>query len=577
MRPAIAKTAPATLLVLPLAWLAGAQGVDLATWSLVATVTVPLALLLGRHRSPRLIWRAPHGWLLGLLGWVALAGVVRPVAAVEAAYLVAVGGMALVLLLVSWTATARPWAALAVVVVGVGAGGWLVVQRMVTGVRPGGPFGSPNLSATIALLAVAVAPVARLGRGWRLVAAGVAAAGVLASGSRGALIGLAVAAVAWVVAGPSRRWLRWGAVAAMVVAAAGLVWRLAGDSDPLRYGRLRLWLIAARTIEAELPWGAGPGGYADAALAWNVPREHDLARFGRIPSLAESDALQLAATLGLPGLLLAGGLVISVLRRLARASPAAWGLVGALVTTSAVNTQLVVPVVAWSGTLALAAVLPVGGGRRFRGAVGAGLAGAALLGSVLLVALVRPSWWLSGSPQDLADRAATVLTAHVRDDAQLADAESAAWRAARAQPRHPGHWHVLGDVRLARASLRHEAGLAAAALEAFRCARRASQTDAWGALGEARALRLLGDRAAARHALAQALALEPRMVPALVEQGILAVESGDITTARHAVTRIAEVLDEVRGRGLASGYERALVSADPTRLARLRAGVEPGM
>jgi tetratricopeptide (TPR) repeat protein len=571
VRAPVKRAVPALLLVPAAAWLLGAQGVDLAWWAGVTTVLTAVGLLLSQHRTPTVVWRAPGVWLAGLTAWAAAAAVLRPVAPAQAAYLVAVGAVSCLLGLVAGRMSARAWAALAVSALGAATGAWLVIERLLIGLRPGGPFGSPNLSATVALLGLCVTPKVRLKVPWRLSLAVLAGGGVLASGSRAAQIGIVLAALAHLLGTVGHRVMRLAAVMCIVAAAAGLAWRFGSDRDPLRYERFRLWLVAARTAQAELPWGAGPGGYADAALPWNFPRDGELARFGRVPSLAESDALEVAATLGLPGLLLAGGVLASVLLCVRRAGPTAWGLVAALGCTSALSSQLMVPVVAWSATLALAAVLPAGRGRRARLEWSAAAPAAVLLGGVLCIALGRPAWWLGGPPENLLQKGEALLGARSLDDAALADAEAQVWQAAALQSRHSTHWRLLGDLRLARARVRHEAGLVAAALAAFRQAEVVNPNDAWSALGEARALRLLGDGAAARAAIIRTLQLEPNLLQARVEQGVLLLESGDLDAARRAMADARVAIGRARSARPGSEYERALMAVDSGMLARLQA------
>ncbi len=132
----------------------------------------------------------------------------------------------------------------------------------------------------------------------------VAAAGVVASGSRAALVGVVAVAATWALARRGGRRTRLAAALLVALAVAGFSVRLATDRDPLRYERVRIWAVAVRVAAAEFPLGCGPSGYADAAMAHNFPREGEFARFARLPDVAESDLLQLAATLGLPGVIL---------------------------------------------------------------------------------------------------------------------------------------------------------------------------------------------------------------------------------------------------------------------------------
>jgi len=269
--------------------------------------------------------------------------------------------------------------------------------------------------------------------------------------------------------------------------------------------------------------------------------------------------------------LLIAGLAASVMRRLRGAGPAPRGLVAALLVTSALNTELVVAVVAWSATLGLTAVLPGGPGRRLRPTLPAVLTGAAICTVVLVVALSKPGWFLDGRAGEATTAADLVLRGPAASDPALADAEAGLIAAVESRPRNAAGWRQLGEVRLRRAAVRHEAGMVFAALDAFRRATDACPVDAWAALGEARSLRLLGDRPAARRAVARALSLEPNMQPGWLELGVLALEEGDVTTARDASRRIAALRSRWNGTRAESGYEHAMLTVDPVTLARLAA------
>jgi len=309
------KHLPALAVPVAATWVLAARGIDVAAPAVVATVAVA-AILLARDAGSLLHPSGPVAWGWALVLWTAADGALQPVAAVEAARCVAVGAVALALLAAAGAPRTAAWGRLAVVASGTIAAVWMAVERVQHAGRPAGPFGNPNGAATLALLGLALAPFLRapwLARA-ALVAAG--AAGVVASGSRGALLGALAVAAVWAVGARRRRSF---AVATVVVTAAaviGFATRLALDRDPLRYERTRIWGVAVRVAVGELPFGCGPGGYADAATGKNFPREGEFARFARIPDLPESDLLAAPACLGVPGAGLVLGLLASVVGRL---------------------------------------------------------------------------------------------------------------------------------------------------------------------------------------------------------------------------------------------------------------------
>jgi hypothetical protein len=205
--------------------------------------------------------------------WAALDAALRPVAISDAARLLATGVVSLGLVVVTRNPRGAAWGRLGAVAAGTGAAAWLITERLVHGGRPPGPFGNPNLAATPALLALALAPFLRVPVLVRGVLMAVAGAGVVASGSRAALVGTVALAVAWALSRRGGRATRLAAAILVVIAVVGLAARLATDRDPLRYERVRIWAVALRVAAGGLPLGCGPGGYADAAMAHNFPRE----------------------------------------------------------------------------------------------------------------------------------------------------------------------------------------------------------------------------------------------------------------------------------------------------------------
>jgi len=503
--------------------------------------------------------------------WAALDVALQPVATSDAARLLATGVVSLGLVVVTWTPRGAVWGRLGAVAAGTSAAAWLITERVLHGGRPPGPFGNPNLAATPALLALALAPFLPAPALARGVLMAVAGAGVVASGSRAAMVGAVVMAATWAVTHRGSRRMRLVAAILAVIAVAGLTVRLATDRDPLRYERIRIWAVALRVAAAEFPLGCAPGGYADAAMAHNFPRDGEFARFARLPDLAESDVLQLAATLGLPGVMLLAGLAWSVARRLPKADARAWGVLAAALVTSAFNSQIMVPAVAWTLALAVGGVLPRVVVRRDRGSRWAIAAAIAALTCTTGAVLALPDFGAGEPPKRLVDRADAVLRTRPSDDGALADAEAMAWRACAARPRYGRGWRILGGIRLRRALLCGEADVAVAAAEAFARAREANPLDVWGAVGEGQARRMLGDTQGAWQAFNAAVILEPNCVPAWLERAVLHLAGGALGPAREALRHAEAAQARAQGAAFVSAYEDALAYADPVTVEQLRA------
>jgi len=561
------RHSPALLVLLALAWVVSPEA--LAPWVSVATVFVVAALSLAGFGACT-TWAGPRAWLAGLLGWAALDATLRPVAASDAARLLTAGIVALALVVVTGAPRSAAWGRLAVVVAGTSAAAWLVIERALQSGRPSGPFGNPNLAATPALLAVAVAPLLRASTAVRGAFMAVAVAGVVASGSRAALVGMVAVAAAWVLARRGARKARLSAVLLVAVAAAGLGVRLAADRDPLRYERVRIWAVALRVAAAEFPLGCGPGGYADVAVTHNFPRDGEFARYARLPDVAESDLLHLGATLGVPGVVLLVGLAWSVGRRVPPNDAYAWGVLAAGLVTCVFNSQLMVPGVAWTLALAGGSVLPrvrpQGEGALRWAKVATLLTLAVACGAVLAL----PDFGAGEPPDRLVSRGEAMLRARPDDGDVLADAEALAWRACAARPRYGRGWRVLGNIRMRRAALSGESDVATAAARAFGRARELNPLDVWAAVGEGQALRMLGDNRGAWQAFNRAVILEPNCVPAWLERSLLYLAQGELLPARDALHRAEAAAARAQGSTFVSAYERALAAADPKTLGLLR-------
>jgi hypothetical protein len=564
------KHLPALLVPTAAAWVLAGAGLELPAPVVVVTVAVA-AVLLVRNLVPAAHPTGPVAWAGALVLWVAADAALRPVAAFDAARCAAVGLVAVALLAAGGMPRVAAWGRVAVVCAATCAALWMVVERVQHAARPAGPFGNPNGAATIVLLGLALVPFVRAPRAVRGLLLAVEASGIVASGSRGALLGAIAIAIVWGVTG-SRNWrLAAGAAALAAAALIGIGIRLAVDRDPLRYERVRIWSVALKVAVAEFPLGCGPGGYADAAIAHNFPRDGEFARYARIPDLAESDILAAAASLGLPGCALVAGLLACTAVRLRNRGPAAWGVAAALVLTSAVNSQAMVVGVVWAGALALGAVLPRRHGRRLHEPRAAAVATIGALSVMAATVLSCPNWGVGASPAAAVDRAEAVLRAHPESDGALADAETQVSLACSARPRFARAWCLLGRIRLTRAALRDEEALASAAADAYAQGRKINPLDVWCALGEGVARRALGDRTAALRALGTAIMLEPNCAPAWFELAALRLAQGEIETARVALRRAEAATRRAIGATFVTNYERELARLDPSAVARLRA------
>lgn len=546
---------PMALALLAIAPVVGAAGVTLEAPA--AALVGVLAGGLAAGAAVRGIRRDPVLLLFGaLLGWAALLMFLRPVDLAPATWTLAGGVVVLAAAAAAQRPRAQAGARWGVAVAGGAAAAYLVIERLAKGVRPGGPLEHPGLSATLAVLGLALLPTLGAPLAARVVAGTVLLAGVVASGSRAAMLGATAVALAW---GWSRagRLTRIAAVVLAGVALAGLAGRLLSDTDPLRWERIRIWRVAIRTVLAETPWGAGPAGFADAALPHNFPREGELARFYREPSLAESDLLQLAASLGLPGVVLAGALAALLLRRTTRAG---LGVLAALAATSAVSTQLPVPAVSMAASLAVAGTL-----RRpravtlWRCSPGQALAGGVSLAVVAGLALSWPRPGITADAETLAAEARRLAAT------DLARATVLAGEAIVRRPRWGEGHRLLGSLYLMRGLERREVALVERAAEAFATARKLNPQDAFAAYGEAECATVLGRRGQARQLAQLALRQERNLARAWLLLAALELGEGRLQSACDALRQAEASRQAALGVVMISAYERELARWDGAR------------
>lgn len=548
------------LVPLALVWLAGANGVFLRPWAAVTTAGV-LGFLAWRRLTRGVRVGSPWLCLAGLCAWVGVSALLQPVEWTRAAQLAAMGVAALMLALVAAHPAGRAGLRGGVVVAGVGAAVWLVVERLAVPGRPAGPFANPNLAASLSVLALALLGFHRARWSGGLVP--VLLAGVAASASRAALVAVLVLAVAWLVlaAGARGRYL---AGVLILGGIAVLAWRFAHDQDPLRFERWRIWQVAWNTAWAYFPWGAGPGGFGEAVLPHNFPREGEFARFARVPDLAENDGLQLAASLGLLGLALGIGLVASTLHQWWAKGWQALAPSAVILTTSAFHSQLLWP------SLAFAAI----SAGRFSGRCRLKLPPLPALLVVwplaLWIAVALP--WPDSGLGEVAGKAfgevrATLIRAEGPED--LRRALVAAEGLVRRQPRSGEAWRLLGLVQLRVAQASGEGSSAGAAVKAFRQAQAANPKDVWGYLGEGEAWLALGQWERAQAAAGKALRVEPNCVRCWLVLADAQLAAGATEQARGALRQALLGQRRSRGYPFVSRYERALASTDPVLQERL--------
>jgi len=140
--------------------------------------------------------------------------------------------------------------------------------------------------------------------------------GTLATGSRGAVLAITLAAAsAWALVGgtaPPDRLARLRSVLAALAVLLVPALALAAVSDPAQSSsmphRLFMWATCARIAQESPAFGAGPGNFQLAYLSHRPPDSRESYALA-IPADAHNDAMDALAETGVPGLILAIALV----------------------------------------------------------------------------------------------------------------------------------------------------------------------------------------------------------------------------------------------------------------------------
>ncbi|MDD2805334.1 MAG: O-antigen ligase family protein [Elusimicrobiales bacterium] len=390
----------------------------------------------------------------------------------------------------------------------------LLYEKFSSGLVHGLIGQNPNYSAVFCAAAFAPAALALAGAGEnkdRLLYGGLAAllaAGLAASGSRGALLaGFAAAACGF---GLTRRW-RWlgGLLLLAALAAALLPAAVLGAAlkleDPRAFARPQLWGSALDAAAASPLLGWGPGRFAAAFELFKFPYFDGVSYYGHGTLHAHSEFLNLAAEAGFPAALL---LLLAVYQ----AARAGWReRLPFLLAALAALLQGAVDMVFYSGAVSLL----------FWGSLGFAAAGAPAAGGRKLKV------WLA---------AAALLCLLAPYAGRLA--------------RSP----YSGELALAESRRSPVVKLALA-----RSAQAAAPTNALPVAEEGYARAAAGDLAGAADAFGRALSLEPRFDGALVALAGTYALAGDYASACAVLAGGPLNLEAPQAR---SPYNRALMDFD---------------
>ena len=190
-------------------------------------------------------------------------------------------------------------------------GGWHVTGDYGPRMRVYGPLGNPNYVGAFLSAAFPLALASAIETRFRIADAGAAALialGIVATGSRGAWLGVAAGA-AWLGFGSAAHGRRvvllsLGAVAAIGVGVAFGPAR--GIAETVR-GRAYIWTVAAPHLLVHPSTGWGPGSFAVSYPAWERERieqgvDRDVRTYATAQTHAHNDYIERLSDLGVPGL-----------------------------------------------------------------------------------------------------------------------------------------------------------------------------------------------------------------------------------------------------------------------------------
>jgi hypothetical protein len=526
--------------------------------------------------------RAEEWLVLAVIGWGLVSATVNrgsPLAAKETLVDWLVAGLVFVIVRRADDSKRGVVLALAAVAAVVVALAVVVECLLEARLRMGGLYVNPNVAASLLVPMTAAVWLVRWDRRWMpALATAILAAGVVATGSRAALLALVVVVAAMVPAGR----VRVVVVLAAAAAAVGLiVWRFVMAPDSLAWHRFAIWGAIRDLIGANPVLGVGPGRLEDAAGVVRIAHAEPIARFRHVIGSAESTALGLAVRVGLVGLAVAIAAAVGWFRRTLAdgrlREPAVRGVVLAIVVLAAFHDLLDQGVVLWWWAVLAAVAAPVAGDSDRppvapRVLIAAALAGLVLAGTAQ-PGLARLLWSSAPASPASAERALRAepwypepVVWRVRDllrrpgwDPVVA-AETLAWsdRAVRIHSASAETWSLraLVQTRIVQ-ELGAWPGSITGARRDFREAAQREPHLAWYWLQWAQHERTVGRLDEAERLATRAVEEEPNFVRGWFFLARVRIDRGRIDSAREARDRGLEARRKIGGRKM-SEYERDL-------------------
>lgn len=440
-----------------------------------------------------------------------------------------------------------------------------------------------------------------------------AAAALLLSGSRGAALATlcGVAVLVWLRRRMLPSWVMRGvAVAALlfVLGAVGLQAVRLQHADPFRYHRFKIWSASLALIAERPLMGSGPGQFANETPHVAFDDGEAPLRFDKRFVATHSDALRVAAELGIPAMLALlaalwlGCKSVADRRRRGALPEIADGAIAALVAVgvhACVDNASRWPAVYLLASALAGALISVEERRRQESSMTARVAVTALIVAVLVFADIAPYLAWRNALNDTADEWTPIERMErsrrlnpLHPEYEMGWAESmarlegvtsypaireAAERAVRLDPR---------NASFRRRAARLEALACNRWIGTVACRERVERIylsaedrqprDAYLALERARFLAASGDPAGARRAVERAMAIEPLAVLPRLMLAEFLLRSG-VDGDRD---RAAALVDEARqgsarwAHWKARGYGAELMQPDPMVLERLQSALD---